>query len=362
MGSIQVVNMDIDGGIWARRRPAVNLTLLSREIRALLKAGIPLVEAIETLAERAHEKHGQSSVLDDLVTRMHQGQSFSLALAGNPEHFPDLFVASVAASEQTGEIIDALDRFIKYQEQADFIRQKVISAAVYPSVLMAAGIGVGLFLLCFLVPRFSYAYDGMLEQLPFASRVLIELGLFVSSHVLTVLVMVFLFLAAVIAALSNPGVQGWLMERIKSTRMIGPQVRLMQLTRFYRSLGLLLQGGIPAIKALKMLEGILSASLRESLNAAVTDISQGKSLTKSLQLHGMTTPVAVRLLNAGEKNGQIAEMLEQVAAFHDKETEYWIDRIAQVVEPVLMLLIGGAIGGIVVLLYLPIFELASAIQ
>lgn len=354
--------MDIGGGIWARRSPPVNLTLFSREVRALLKAGIPLVEAIETLAERAQEKHGQQSILDDLVLRMHQGQSFSLALAGNPEHFPELFVASVAASEQTGEIIEALDRFIKYQEQADFIRQKVISAAVYPAILMIAGVGVGIFLLCFLVPRFSYAYDGMLEELPFASRMLIELGLFVSSNLVVVLLATLLSVAALVAAALHPEVQGKLIEGVKKTRIIGPQVRLMQLTRFYRSLGLLLQGGIPAIKALKMLEGILTVSLRNSLNSVVSDIAQGKSLTKSLQLHGMTTPVAVRLLNAGEKNGQIAEMLEQVAAFHDKETEYWIDRIAKVIEPILMLLIGGAIGGIVVLLYLPIFELASSLQ
>lgn len=357
-----MVNMDIEVGARLRRSPSVNLTLLAREVRALLKAGISLVEAIETLAERAREKHGQSSVLDELVLRLHQGQSFSRALSGSPDHFPELFVASVAASEQTGEIVQALDRYITYQEQADFIRQKVISASVYPALLMIAGTGVGLFLLCFLVPRFSYAYDGMLDQLPAASRILIELGLLVSSNLLPTLLTVAFLVVGMVMALLNPDIQGRLIEAAKKTRVIGPQVRLMQLTRFYRSLGLLLRGGIPALKALAMLEGILSPSLREALRGVVTDVSRGKSLTGSLHAHGMTTPVAVRLLSAGERNGQVAEMLEQTAEFHDKETEYWIDRLAQIIEPVLMLLIGGAIGGIVVLLYLPIFELASSIQ
>lgn len=357
-----MISMDIDGGTWLRRTPSVNLTLFARELKALLKAGISLVEAVEALAERAKEKHGQISVLDELVKRMRQGQSFSRALAASPDNFPELFVASVAASEQTGEVVQALDRYIRYQEQADFIRQKVISASVYPLLLLVAGTGVGLFLLCFLVPRFSYAYDGMLDQLPLASRILIELGLFVSSNLLATLLVMTLMITGVVMALLKPEIQVQLIDAVKQTRMIGPQVRLMQLTRFYRSLGLLLRGGIPAIKALAMLEGILSPSLRSSLRSVVMDVSQGKSLTGSLHIHGMTTPVAVRLLSAGEKNGQVAEMLEQTAEFHDKETEYWIDRVAQVIEPVLMLLIGGAIGGIVVLLYLPIFELASAIQ
>jgi len=136
----------------------------------------------------------------------------------------------------------------------------------------------------------------------------------------------------------------------------------MQLSRFYRSLGLLLRGGIPALKAMNMTQALLSVSMQEAMARASLSVSRGQSLSISLQEVGLTTPVALRLLRAGERNGQLADMLEQIASFHDKEVEQWVDRFAKLFEPILMLFIGGVIGGIVVLLYLPIFELAGSLQ
>ena len=135
----------------------------------------------------------------------------------------------------------------------------------------------------------------------------------------------------------------------------------MQLSRFYRSLGLLLGGGIPVIKAMHMAQGLLPLRLQPAALSATLEVTQGRSLSDSLHTVALTTPVALRLLRAGERNGQMAEMLEQAAAFHDKEIAHWIDRFARLFEPVLMLVIGLAIGGIVILLYLPIFELAGSL-
>ena len=136
---------------------------------------------------------------------------------------------------------------------------------------------------------------------------------------------------------------------------------LKKLSRFYRSLGLLLSGGIPIIKALQMTQGLLSESLNAQVSLVIIDVQLGKSLTSSLSSANLTTPVAVRLLGAGEKNGQLAEMLEQISIFHDKEVSAWVDKFTRLFEPLLMLVIGLIIGGIVVLLYLPIFELAGSL-
>jgi len=338
-----------------------DLALFSHELIALLRAGLSLIETLETLAERQQEAQQNDVMLTELVRHMQEGRSFSHSLEGFPALFPELFVASIAASEQTGEMVDALERYLRYHEQVSVIRQKIISASLYPAMLMLVGAGVGLFLLCFLVPRFSHVYEGMDTQLPLASRLLMEWGMFAGEHAWLVTGGLVVLVVLLIGAVRHPGVQRWFMSALQRNRWIGAQLRLMQLSRFYRSLGLLLRGGIPAIKALRMTQPLLPGAMQMALGQAIQEVTQGKTLSESLQRFQLTTPVALRLLRAGERNGQLADMLERVAAFHDKEVGHWIDRFTRLFEPLLMLFIGGVIGGIVILLYLPIFELAGSL-
>lgn len=342
--------------------PRFDLALFAQELIALLRAGLSLIEAMETLAERQQEAGQDQGVLPELVRRMQEGQAFSAALQVFPSLFPDLFVASIAASEQTGEMVDALERYVRYHEQVGAIRQKIVSASLYPALLLLVGAGVAVFLLCFLVPRFSHIYEGLDANLPFLSRLLLQWGDFAGSHALLVSAGMVATVVAIGVAVRSPLVQAQVMATLQRSRGVGGQIRLMQLSRFYRSLGLLLRGGIPVLKALRMTQALLPLSLQVSLEQALQDISQGQRLSEALQRAGLTTPVALRLLRAGERNGQLAEMLEQVAAFQDKEVAHWIDRFTRLFEPLLMLFIGGVIGGIVILLYLPIFELAGNLQ
>lgn len=350
-------------GLGARRGGSrFDLALFSHELMALLRAGLSLIEALETLAERQQEGGQGSGPLEELVRRMREGQAFSRALQAFPVDFPDLFVASIAASEQTGDMVDALERYVRYHEQVGALRQKLVSASLYPALLMLVGSAVGLFLLCFLVPRFSNVYEGMDADLPLASRWLISWGQFAGAHATLVTLVFVALVAGLVLALREPAVQQRLLGALQRNRWIGAQLRLLQLSRFYRSLGLLLRGGIPLLKALRMTQALLPPALQRSLEAAIAEVNQGRRLSDSLQGAALTTPVALRLLRAGERNGQVAEMLEQVAAFHDKEVGHWIDRFTRLFEPLLMLFIGLVIGGIVILLYLPIFELAGNLQ
>lgn len=343
-------------------RPRFDIALFAHELIALLRAGLSLIEALETLAERQQEGGQGPAILGELVRRMREGQAFSQALRAFPGLFPDLFVASVAASEQTGEMIDALERYLRYHEQVGALRQKIVSASLYPALLLVVGGAVALFLLCFLVPRFSHIYEGIDAQLPLASRLLLQWGQFASAHATLVMLIGAGIAVAGIVAARTPAVGQRLSALLQRNRWVGGQLRLMQLARFYRSLGLLLRGGIPAIPALRMTQALLPLPQRRALERAILDVSQGQSLSESLRREELMTPVALRLVRAGERNGQLADMLEQVAAFHDREVVHWIDRFTRLFEPLLMLVIGAVIGGIVVLLYLPIFELAGSLQ
>lgn len=344
------------------RDGAFDLALFAHELATLLGAGLSLIEILETLAEREQRQARAGQVLGELVRRMQEGQAFSSALRTYPSIFPELFVASIAASEHTGELVDALQRYLRYHDQLGTIRRKIVSASLYPAMLCVVGSAVALFLLCFLVPRFSRVYEGMEDRLPLASRWLMQWGGFASDHWAPIVAASIAAIAAALIAAARPGVRRQLGQAVQRTRWIGAWLRLLQLARFYRSLGLLLSGGIPVTKALGMAQALLPLSLRGAAGAATLEVTQGRSLSDALHSAALTTSVALRLLRAGERNGQMAQMLEQAAAFHDAEMAHWIDRFTRLFEPVLMLVIGLAIGGIVILLYLPIFELAGNLQ
>ncbi|MDP2229036.1 MAG: type II secretion system F family protein [Moraxellaceae bacterium] len=357
---IQLRRQDMLGRIGRSGR--FDLVLFAHELRALLQAGLSLIEALEALAERQQAASADATVLQALVGSLYEGQAFSKAIARFPDAFPELFVATMAASEQTGDLVEALERYLRHHEQVSVVRNKIASAALYPLLLLLVGTGVGVFLLCFLVPRFSHVYDGLATELPLASRLLMQWGMFASQHSLAVVLTLAGLLVLAVYAVLQPSVQGRLLAMLQRNRWLGEKLWLMQLSRFYRALGLLLRGGIPMVKGLRMTTNLLPLAAQPRLLQAVREVTEGKPLSVSLERAQLTTPVSLRLIRAGERNGQVAEMLERVASFHDAEVSRWIDRFTRLFEPVLMLVIGGVIGGIVILLYLPIFELAGSLQ
>ncbi|HEV7823118.1 MAG TPA: type II secretion system F family protein, partial [Burkholderiales bacterium] len=153
----------------------------------------------------------------------------------------------------------------------------------------------------------------------------------------------------------------WL-ERIASLPGIGERLRIVQLARLYRTAGMLLRGGIPAVQSLAMVGELLPANLRGELANALREIREGKPLSRALESHALTTPVAVRMLRVGERTGDMGAMMERIAAFHDEEITNWVERTTRLFEPLLMVFIGLVIGVIVMALYMPIFELAGSLQ
>ncbi|MCY1392233.1 putative type II secretion system protein F [compost metagenome] len=346
----------------SRSASRFDLGLLTQELIALLRAGLSLIEALEALVERENASSFDQMLLTAIIERVREGRPFSAALSSFPQTFPELFIGSVAASEHTGDLIEALERYLRYHQQVAQVRQKLISASLYPLLLMAAGGAVALFLLCYLVPKFSQVYSDIDSSLPPLSRWLMLWGRWANENlVLCISTSVFCIAFGVWLAW-HPNTRRWLMGAIARNNLIGPRLRLAQLSRFYRALGLLLSGGVPLVKAMTMTHALLPPNLHHALAGAVMHIEQGKCLSDSLMRSGLATSVALRLLRVGERNGQLSEMLEQIALFHDGEMAQWIERFSRLVEPLLMIFIGLLIGGIVILLYLPIFDMAGSLQ
>ncbi|MCL6555381.1 MAG: type II secretion system F family protein [Burkholderiales bacterium] len=337
------------------------LPLFSAELLALLKAGLSLVEALQALAEKEQQAEARR-IIEGVVQRLYEGLSFSQALEGFPRVFPPLYVATLRAAERTGNLQEALARYIGYQAQLDLVRKKLLSAAIYPTLLIVVGGLVTLFLLGYVVPRFSQVYDDLATDLPLLSRWLIAWGRFLEGHAWQAVTAAVVLGGLTVYGLSHPATRRWLGLQLWQVPAVGERLRVFQLARFYRTLGMLLNGGIPIVTALAMVEGLLHPTLRSLMCKAREDIRTGRPISGAMETHGLTTPVALRLLRVGERSGRMGEMMERIATFHDEETARWVDWFTRLFEPLLMMVIGLVIGLIVVLLYLPIFELAGSLR
>ncbi len=337
------------------------LVLFTQELLALLRSGISLVEAIETLREK-EGRAASARVLAGLLERLRQGQSLSTALQAFPDAFPDLYIATVRASERTGSLAEALARYIAYQTQLDVVKKHLVSASIYPAILVAVGTLVTLFLLGYVVPRFSHIYEDIGGDMPWLTQMLMAWGRFVEARGGILLAAVGATIVGIALWIRQPGARQQLARLIMRIPAIGEHVRVYRLTRFYRTVGMLLIGGTPITQALSMVSGLLDHALQQKLAAALRRIREGQPISVALDAHGLTTPVALRMLRVGERTGMMGDMMERTAAFHEEELSRWMERFTRTFEPLLMAVIGVVIGGIVLLMYFPIFELAGSIH
>ncbi|MDO9052833.1 MAG: type II secretion system F family protein [Gallionella sp.] len=344
------------------RRYRFPLALFSQELYSLLEAGLPLLEAIETLAAKEQQPQARE-VYAGLNRLLNEGRPLSQAMQEYADVFPSLYVATIRASEHTGELQQALSRYLAYHGQLDAVRKKVVSAAIYPVLLMLVGSLVILFLMVYVVPRFSKVYEDMGSDLPLLSRVLMAWGQFFEAYSWSITISLILLLIGTGYALTRSGVRDWLQRKAWQIPSIGMRLHLYQLARLYRTLGMLLKGGIPLVAALDMVAGLLSQpSMRANLSAARQRISEGQSISESMLQCQLTTEVAYRMLRVGERSGNLGEMMDKIAGFCDEEIARWVEWFTRLFEPMLMLFIGFVIGGIVLLMYMPVFELAESIQ
>ncbi|MNJ52095.1 Type II secretion system protein F [compost metagenome] len=266
------------------------------------------------------------------------------------------------SSEKTGALGDALGRYVAYRQRMDEVRQKIISASIYPLLLLLVGGGVVLFLLGYVVPRFSLVFEGLGTELPWLSRLLMQAGMFLHAHQAPLGIGFVATMVAMFVLRRDPRVRRWLNRQLERLPALHRRLVMYELARFYRSLGILLQGGIPILTAMQMARGLLGAAASQRLEHACERVREGLSLSAALEAGQLVTPVSLRLLRAGEQSGNLGQMMERSADFYDEEIGRWIEWFVRLFEPLLMTFIGLLIGFIVILMYMPIFELASSIH
>jgi general secretion pathway protein F len=345
------------GGL-RRRRAVLDPRAFSQELGLLLQAGVPLLDALQTLREQGG---GAAAVLQGLCDGLRRGQAFSAALAEQPAQFSALLRALVAAGERTGQLPAVLADHASYLGWTAALRRQLVAASIYPLMLLAAGALVLGFLLIHVLPRFAGVFDGVGRDLPAGSAALMRLGVWAGENpiVLPAALGALLLLGVLMlrALSSHPSWTSWCW-RLPG---LGPRLRTLALARLYRTLGLLLQAGVPLGPALPLAAGVLPRTLQGPLQQVQQQVLAGQRLSQALEHEGLATPVASRMLRVGEGSGQVAELLQRAAGFHDEDARQLAELVARSVNPALMLIIGAVVGTVVVLMYLPIFGLMEQV-
>jgi general secretion pathway protein F len=341
-----------------QRGGKLSLVLFSQELLALLTAGLGIVEGLEALLEK-EASPATRGVLERLLAGLREGKRLSTVMAAQPALFPPLYVGIVRAAEGTSDLPRALERYIEYQQRIDTVRAKVVSASIYPAILLLVGGGVSIFLMSYVVPRFAEVYQGAGRSLPWMSRLMLDWGQFAGRHAGALLLGFAATVALAAWAIRRTLRQGGAARLLAKLPGIGERARIYELSRLYLTLGMLNEGGITLVNAIDTVQGMVSPGIAGGLKAARAAIEAGRPMSDAFEANGLTTPISLRMLRVGERTGAMGTMLTRSAAFYDGEIGRWIDRFTRTFEPLLMAAIGLIVGAIVVLLYMPIFDLAG---
>ena len=336
------------------------LDVFNQQLHSLLEAGQSIVDAIEILHDNDLTGRDQK-VYRGLLQALRQGRQLSQAMEQQSTIFPPLYVAMVRATETTGGVKEAIQRFMEYRIQVALIRRKLVAASVYPAILVSVGLLVISFLMLYVVPRFSIAFDDIQNKKQLAGFVFIW-GSWVRPHEGLAWGGFAAILLGLVVIVLHPASRRYATTNLIKIPAIGRRMQVFQLARLYRTLGLLLRSGLPLTHALKLARDSIPSYLHPNLDGAYIQVTEGLPLSRALSQHQLATEVASRLLVAGESSGNLDDMLERVANFHDQEVSGWVDLVGRVLEPALMVGIGLVIGVVVLLLYMPIFELANSVR
>ncbi|MEO0972154.1 MAG: type II secretion system inner membrane protein GspF, partial [Pseudomonadota bacterium] len=350
------------GGSRGATMGAMDLALTTRQLATLSRSGLPLEESLQAVGEQS-ERPKITSVVLGVRSRVVEGHTLADGLRDFPRAFPEIYIATVAAGEQAGHLDAVLERLADYTEGRHALQSKLQNAMVYPIILIGLSLLIVAGLLLYVVPQVVGVFDTMGQQLPLLTRLLIGSSEFLQENILWIA----LGLAALFFGLR------WLLKREGPRRafhrfqlrlpVFGRMVRGANTARFTRTLSILAGSGVPVLDALRISgEVITNVPMRDAVSEASLRVREGAPIGASLASGRLFPPMTIHLIKSGEASGELEDMLDRAAGNQEREMESIIDTLLGIMEPVLILVMGGIVLVIVVAILLPIFELNSLVQ
>ncbi len=339
-----------------------DLVVFTRQLATMIDAGIAIVQSLQALADQSHNKV-MRDVIRDITTRVESGESFSEALQKHPKAFSRLYISMVAAGEKGGLLAEILARLATYLENSARLRRKVKSTMMYPIVVSTVAIAITVFLLVKVVPVFKDVYSSFGAKLPGPTEFLMTLSDLMGHYLWVFLIglgaMVYGWLYFI---KTKGGRDFWDKQRIKLP-VFGPIAHKICLARFTRTLASLIRSGVPILEVLQIVSQTVDNTLMEkSIKAASADIERGEGIATALGKHPVFPSMIIRMISAGEQTGNIDNMLERVSNFLDEEIETMLSGLMSLLEPLLIVFLGLIVGGMVICMYLPIFNLGNIVS
>ncbi len=347
---------------WGGKVKAKDLAVFSRQFATMINSGLSLLRALNILAEQT-ESAKLAAAIGDIRTEVEKGSSLSVALAKHPKVFKRLYVAMIRAGEIGGVLDSVLLRLAENLEKEVVLKQKIKSAMTYPAVVFCLVILILVGMLIFVVPTFKNLYKDLGGSLPLPTRVLIGLSDNAKK---------FWYIIAVLVIGAAVGIRRWInteqgrgkWDSLKlKVPIFGSLVHKTALSRFSRTLSVLMRSGVPILQSLDIVQETVNNSVMSSAVGDVsTSVKEGESIARPLERHDVFPPMVVQMIAVGEETGALDTMLGKIADFYDQEVEATVDALTSLIEPVLIAVMGVVVGGMVVALYMPMFNIIKLIQ
>jgi type IV pilus assembly protein PilC len=336
--------------------------VFNQELATLLKAGMPLVQSLDILRRRVTNPVFKR-VLDDVHERVRSGSALSEAFEAHGALFPGVYTASLLAGEKSGNLEQVLRRYVSYVKIVSSVKRKTISALVYPMILVVLSLCVVTIIVVKVVPEFGAFYNQFGKELPLSTRIIVSVSAFVTKYY-------YLLIAAFAGAaltfygwIKQPGQRRRFDRLILRMPMIGPIAQKFSTSQGARTLATLLGGGIPLVNALEVTSRSLSNQfMANEITVAAQQVREGRSLAGAMTDSGVFPDVALKMVEVGESTGALQEMLNSLSDFYDEEIDTNLGRFVTIVEPALLVIMGLVIAGLLLSLYMPLFNLSSALQ
>ena len=336
--------------------------VFNQELATLLKAGMPLVQSLDLLKRRIDSPVFRA-VLDDVHDKVRSGTALSDAFASHSDLFPRVYTASLLAGERSGNLDAVLRRYVDYAKIIATVKRKTISALVYPAILVSLALVVVSIIVLKVVPAFSDFYGTYGANLPLATRVIVKVSAFIRAQYLLLLIVFGAAATSVIAWVRRPGQKARFDHLLLRLPLVGQIARKFATSQMARTLATLLGGGLPLVNALDIAtKSIGNQYMSEQLEIVSTHVREGESFAAALEARKAFPEVAVKMAEVGESTGALQDMLNTVADFYDEEISTNMERFVTLVEPVLLVVMGMVIAGLLLALYMPLFQLSSVLS
>ncbi len=339
-----------------------DIVIFTRQFATMINSGLPLVQSLDILAEQT-EKEGLRKVIREVLYDVESGHTLADAMRKHPKIFSDLYVNMVAAGEAGGILDTILLRLAAFLEKNDALRRKIKGAMVYPAVIMFVAVAAIAILLYFVIPTFQSMFEAAGVPLPLPTRIVLQLSVFIQAYWWAVFAGIIAALVALRQAYKTDGGRLAIDKTMLRLPILGDLQRKAAIARFTRTLGTLVSSGVSILEGLEITAKTSgNRVIHDAVMESRTSIAGGETIAGPLRESGVFPPMVVQMIHVGEQTGGLDDMLSKIADFYDEEVDAAVEVLLSAMEPVMIIFLGIVVGGMIVAMYLPIFDMINAVQ